>query len=117
MYSLTLPYPPSVNHYLGRGRRGVYLTPEARAFKDEAALIGRLAGIEPLAGDLAVALGMYRPRRSGDIDGIIKLALDCMNGVAWVDDRQVVELHVYRYDDRRNPRLELVVWRKEKAYE
>lgn len=113
MYSLTLPYPPSVNHYLKRGRSGVYLTPEARAFKDEAALVARLAGVEPLAGALVVVLDIYRPRRVGDIDGVLKLALDCLNGVAWTDDRQIVELHVCRYDDKRNPRLELVVWRKD----
>lgn len=113
MYSLTLPYPPSVNHYLKRGRNGVYLTAEARAFKDEAALVARLAGVEPLAGALVVVLDMYRPRRTGDIDAVFKLTFDALNGVAWFDDKQIVELHARRYDDRRNPRLELVIWRKD----
>lgn len=117
MYSITLPYPPSVNHYLRRGQRGVYLTPEARAFKDEVALTARLEGLEPLAGGIVVVLDIYRPRRTGDLDNVIKISLDSLNGVAWFDDRQIVELHARRYDDKRNPRLEMVIWRKDEQDE
>lgn len=112
MYTLTLPYPPSVNHYLKRSARGVYVTPEAQAFKDEAAWIARLAGVEPLAGAVVVVLDIYRPRKRGDIDAPLKLTLDALNRVAWNDDDQVVELHVHRFDDKDNPRVELTIWQK-----
>ena len=32
--------------------------------------------------------------RRGDIDNYAKLIMDALNGRAWVDDRQIVELHV-----------------------
>lgn len=115
MISLTLPYPPSVNHYLRRGKRGVYQTPEATAYKEHAALTARLEGVEPLAGEIVVVLEIYRPRKVGDIDGVFKLVFDALNGVAWFDDKQIVELTARRHDDKHNPRIELVIWQKGEA--
>lgn len=36
-----------------------------------------------------------------DVDNIAKLVLDALNGVAWVDDTQVTELHVAKHDRKR----------------
>jgi crossover junction endodeoxyribonuclease RusA len=32
-----------------------------------------------------------------DIDNMVKSIADGLNGVAWVDDRQIVELHAWKY--------------------
>ncbi len=114
MYSLTLPYPPLLNHYLRRSAHGVYQTPEAAAYKEEAAYTARLAGLEPLEGAIVVAMDVYRPRKRGDIDAPIKLPLDALNRIAWEDDSQIVELHIHRFDDKHNPRIELSIWQKGK---
>ena len=37
--------------------------------------------------------GMERPTKKPDIDNVIKAFLDSMNGIIYVDDTQVVELH------------------------
>jgi Holliday junction resolvase RusA-like endonuclease len=34
---------------------------------------------------------------------------DALNGLAYEDDKQIVELHAYRYDDKKNPRIEIEV--------
>ena len=41
-----------------------------------------------------------RDGRIGDVDNYAKSILDGLNGVAWEDDRQVVELHIYRHTER-----------------
>jgi Holliday junction resolvase RusA-like endonuclease len=36
-----------------------------------------------------------------DFDNLVKFACDCLNGLAWVDDRQIVESHVKKiWSDR-----------------
>jgi crossover junction endodeoxyribonuclease RusA len=43
-----------------------------------------------------------------DLDNALKITLDAMNGVAWRDDRQVVDLSIRRmYPDARPKRIEL----------
>ena len=34
----------------------------------------------------------------GDLDNYVKLTLDALNGVAWVDDGQVVRIHAVKVD-------------------
>lgn len=110
MLTLTLPYPPSVNHYLAHTRNGVYRTAEAKSYREIVAWILHDMEIEPLEGLLAVEIYAYRPRKAGDIDGILKVSLDAMSKLAYVDDKQIVELHVHRRDDKNNPRLEVTIW-------
>ena len=39
---------------------------------------------------------MVHPMKKPDIDNIAKIVLDALNGVAWVDDKQVTTLHVLK---------------------
>jgi Holliday junction resolvase RusA-like endonuclease len=45
----------------------------------------------------------------GDVDGPVKALLDSLNGLAWDDDSQIEVLHVFRHDDKANPRVEVEV--------
>lgn len=113
MYSFTLPYPPSANHYLRRGTHGVYQTGEAAAYKQQAALEAIRAGVEPIEGALVVVLDFYRPAKRGDLDNLLKVILDSLNGVAWLDDSQIVEIRARLCgEDKQHPRAEVAVWRK-----
>ena len=38
--------------------------------------------------------GMERPTKKPDIDNIVKAVLDGMNGIVYLDDKQVVDLHL-----------------------
>ena len=112
---LVLPYPPALNTLYGlrlvrvRGKP-VPTQYKTHAHRDYCEAAGRLV-VPPWPADkrLAVSLRLYRPRRIGDIDGPIKTLFDALNGRAWVDDSQVVELHVQRLDDKARPRVEVSI--------
>jgi crossover junction endodeoxyribonuclease RusA len=112
MISFTLPLPPSANRYWRRAGKHLYISQEARAYKRDAAITARLASVKPLDGNLAVSLRIYRQRKAGDLDNKIKVCLDALNGIAYHDDNQIVEIHAYRYDDKANPRVEIDIHSK-----
>ena len=108
--TLTLPYPPSVNHLYRRTRGGrVVLTEAGAQYKHDAGMTALAAGIAPFTGPLVVSITVYRPRRSGDLDNTLKALLDAGNGVLWLDDQQIVELHAFRRDDKHLPRAVVTV--------
>jgi crossover junction endodeoxyribonuclease RusA len=111
--TLTLPFPPALNHYYRHVGSRVLLSKAGRAYRERAVLYALASGAtfaQPLRGPLGVEIVLYRPARRGDIDGYFKAAFDSLNGIAWADDSQVVELHAYRRDDKVNPRAEVRVW-------
>ena len=74
---LTLPYPPSTNHMYQRMRNGgVALTPDAVLYRHS--VRARLNGQEPLDGPVCVRVDVYRPRRHGDLDNVLKSLLDSL---------------------------------------
>ena len=42
------------------------------------------------------AAGMILPVKKPDLDNVAKAVLDALNGLAWLDDRQVVYLYTYK---------------------
>jgi crossover junction endodeoxyribonuclease RusA len=110
MRCLTLPWPPSVNHYWRTWKGRTLLSKEGRAYKTAAALVAKSSGLKPSEKLVAVWLTFYRPRRIGDLDNRLKPVLDSLNGTAWVDDSQVVELHAFRFDDKESPRVEVEIF-------
>ena len=103
---LTLPWPPSSNR-LWRNCRGVMVkSDEARAYQLEIAMRARVKGLRPRDGEVKVTLDFYRPRKSGDLDNRIKVVLDGLQGTAFKDDSQVVEILARRHDDPAHPRVE-----------
>jgi len=108
--TLILPYPPTVNHMYRRARGHLALTPEALAFRHAVRMIAMVQGVTPITGPVAVFLDVYRPRRRGDLDNILKATLDALGGgIAYRDDDQVEQITAVRYDDKRAPRVEVSV--------
>lgn len=109
--SLTLPYPPSSNRYWhSTARHGfvqVLLTREAKAYKAQVGLLAR--GHEPLEGPLELVLKIYRPRKAGDLSNRFKVLEDALQGYLFHDDKQVVHIDAWRFDDKDDPRAEVVV--------
>lgn len=65
---------------------------------------------EPIKGLIKVTLkfskrGTVGSRRYGDLDNHVKAVMDALNGVVWVDDAQVVEMHAYKIEG--SPRIEI----------
>lgn len=99
--TLELPWPPSVNHYLGRDRKGhTYPTKAAKAYREAVGCILLLARPVKMLGPLDVEL-QFRPpdRRVRDIDNLLKVVLDCLckcGRPAYEDDGQIEKLTVWR---------------------
>ena len=109
MIRLTLPTPPSANRYWRTYRNRVTVSNEAKTYKTAVGWIARTAIDEPLQGDLSVTLRIYRKAKRGDLDNYSKVGLDALNGIAYLDDSQITELHAYRFDDKDNPRMEVEI--------
>lgn len=82
------------------------MSAEAKDYRIRVALLVKAL---PMSGPLTVTLQVYRPRKSGDLDNTFKVLLDALNGFAWTDDSQIVELHGFRYDDKDAPRVVVTV--------
>lgn len=50
--------------------------------------------------------GAIRPTKTPDIDNLMKAIQDALNGVAYVDDKQIVEEHSYKWYSEK-PRVEI----------
>jgi len=90
---------PKARPRLGvRGRKAyVYTPPETKEYENLVGWVARCAGCKPLNGPLAVELHLFIRGRSGDVDNYCKSILDGLNGIAYVDDDQVVELLVRKH--------------------
>lgn len=92
---LRLPFPPSVNDMFlnnkGRGR-GRILSPEYRAWKDQAAWELKAQRAKPVEGRVEVVIDLDESRR-GDADNRTKPVLDLLvqNGVLRGDSKKFVK--------------------------
>ena len=93
---------------LGRPRlnttnRGRYLPKSSIEFREKLQWILRSAySGKPLENSLSVTLHFYKPtkitaKNYGDVDNLAKAVLDAANGILWLDDSQIVELHGYKH--------------------
>jgi Holliday junction resolvase RusA-like endonuclease len=122
MVEVEFPYPIGANHYK---RHVCAVNPKhaINAFRigpvkewdaDVAALKAEARGpwggpIEPIEGNVVVYVGVYRPRRVGDLEGVLKLVFDALQGLAYGNDSQITEISAYRYEDKDRPRVEISI--------
>lgn len=106
MVTLTLPYPPSMNHYWRSFRGRVVVSREGRAFRASvcALLASGAAGGNrkpPAGGRIALSMDAFPPdRRRRDLDNIQKPVLDALQHAGVYRDDSQVDLLVTR---RREP--------------
>lgn len=133
MIRLTLPYPPSANRYWRHSARGgfakVHLSAEAKAYREDVAWRARLAGMQPIAGRVALTVRLFphlpkdwqrRQRKDPetwddtvqciDLGNCEKVLSDALNGVAWRDDSQHRRIVLERMPpDERGARVEIEI--------
>jgi crossover junction endodeoxyribonuclease RusA len=133
MLTVTLPWPVSANVYwrtrVVKGVAMTYVSAEAKAFKQHVGWLLKAAGcVQPIEGRVAVALTLYphRPQdwqkrqrklgeswddgvRSIDLDNAIKVTLDAMKGVAFVDDVWVRRITAERAEPDGEARLVVTI--------
>ena len=101
-----LTEPISVNA-LYTGRR--FLTSKGRDTKYKIAreVLIQLKGHEIIKDKFALEISFFLKDNKKDIDGLLKGLLDSLNKILWEDDRQIVELRVFKKVDKERPRTEL----------
>lgn len=92
------------------GRPAGYMTAEGKKIKESYWLQARSQCKKPLSGPLKVSIILFfQDRRARDWDNFHKLSMDALNGVVWVDDKQIIEANVRKSYDKENPRIELEI--------
>lgn len=108
--TFTLPISPSANRYWRVYRGRAVKSEAAKEYQNTAGWLAKSQGVEVMSGAVGIRLTVYRKQKSGDLDNYAKCLLDSLRGIAYQDDKQVVELHLYRRDDKQNPRVEVEIW-------
>lgn len=109
-HQFTIGLPPSANRYWRKVGSRVYKSAEATTYIQQTRWQLLAAGVSnPITGPVVVELHVYRKHKRGDLDNYNKILLDALQGLAYHDDKQVIELHAYRHDDKHNPRVEVRV--------
>lgn len=99
MITLTLPLPPTINHYYGqRPRGGRYIKPAGVIFRLAVAEVVARAAHRPITGRVSLFVAIHpADRRKQDIDNRAKALQDALtNSGIWLDDEQIDELHLIR---------------------
>lgn len=107
--TITLPYPPSSNRYWRNFKGRTVVSDEARSYKNDVGTLCNIAGIQPIDGDIAVKVEIRRPAKRRDIDNHAKVLLDSLQGYAYNNDGQIMDLHLSMRDDKRNPGVTVTV--------
>ena len=99
--------PISVNA-LYTGRR--FLTPNGKATKEAMAWEVKCQWKDEIITEqVHVSVVFYLKDNRKDLDGLLKALFDCLTGIVWKDDRQVVGLHAFKRIDKQNPRIEIIL--------
>lgn len=99
--------PISVNR-LYRGRR--FLTVEGKEVKENMGLEAKLQWRKAIMeGPVNIEIDFYFKNSRMDIDNALKALFDCLTGVIWKDDKQIVRLQATKKVDKINPRIELKI--------
>lgn len=116
MYTITLPFPPSVNNYWRTFRGRMIVSARGRAYRQAVAAACYQTGMpKQMTGRLAVTIDAYPPdRRRRDISNLEKAIGDSLEAVGvFADDEQIDDLRITRRDVE--PPGRVVVTIKERA--
>jgi crossover junction endodeoxyribonuclease RusA len=98
--NFSLPWPPTVNSYYVKAKRGVFISKAGITFRDacNSALNEQMCLGLRLDYRLSVQVILYPPdKRCRDLDNYMKALLDALtHAKVWVDDEQIDELAIHR---------------------
>lgn len=97
---MLLPYPVSANLYWRNVHGRMIRSKEATAYKQVAALTAKACGVKLSNNPVEIHVKLHpKATKAGlasrtciDLDNSLKVAIDALNGVAYVDDKQVVKI-------------------------
>lgn len=93
MTTITLPWPPSVNHYWRMWRGRMLVSREGRAYREDVRVLLAGGGFRkpPPGGRIALCMDAFPPdRRRRDLDNLLKGVLDAFEHAGvYADDSQI----------------------------
>lgn len=98
---INLPYPVPVNRMYRNFNGRMVLSTEGRRWKTQAAMLATLAGVTLIRdGGVKVTIWLHpKTKKNGeaslvcmDLDGALKCALDSLEGVAYTNDKQIIQI-------------------------
>jgi Holliday junction resolvase RusA-like endonuclease len=105
--------PKSTQHIYRAARniRGVYLTSEGKALKEDYGWQAKSQWRgKPIEGPIEVCIKLFfGDSRRRDWDNWHKLSMDALTGIAYEDDSQIEIARVEKLIDRESPRIEIAV--------
>ncbi len=98
MIALTLPLPPSINHYYGHSGNRKFISKAGKKFRAKVQEIVTLAGHKTIEGRVSMMVAIYpATRRKQDLDNRAKSLQDALTHAGvWIDDEQIDDLHLIR---------------------
>lgn len=111
MIEITLPWPPSVNHYYGsRGSRR-FIKKAGVKFRKEVAELVAQQQCAKQEGRLAIFITVYPPdNRRRDVDNVCKAMLDGLQHAGcYDDDCQIDGLHVEREHVTKGGKVRVII--------
>ena len=107
---LSLPYPPTSNKYWRVVNGRMVLSRDGRKYKRVVPLLAKVQKCGPaFEGPVVLTVTVYRPIKRGDLSNRLKVLEDALQGVAYLNDEQVVEIHMRRREDPKNPRAVVTI--------
>lgn len=111
---LTLPWPPTINHYYAPGQRPgtYYMTAAARAYRIEVSTrVGAQRMRQGLTGRLRLCIVACPPdRRARDLDNLLKAVQDALQHAGvYRSDSQIDRLEVERGSVTKGGRIDVLV--------
>lgn len=110
---LSLPFCPSVNHYLNHGRHGTYITKQGRAFIRKVVEYIKMCQLNGRIGSalVDVAVVLHPPSTQvHDADNYNKVSFDSLTKAGfWNDDGQIKLFAVYMGPIVKHGRIDLAV--------
>lgn len=95
-----LDEPPSANRWWRNVGGRMVLSREAREYKRMVELLGRASRVTPISKATPVRFDFFwhRGRKSGDLDKRLGVVMDALQGIAYENDSQIVEITARRDD-------------------
>lgn len=98
---MILPYPVSANRYWRNFRGRTITSAEANRYKNHVRHVAYLEAIEAILGNVGVEITLHPKITKGgsasktvmDLDNAMKITLDSLQKVAYIDDRQIKALY------------------------
>lgn len=98
---MILPYPISANRYWRNVKGRMVRSQEAKEYKITAGWIAKSVGVKCTTNNVRVYIELHpKAKVNGeasetrlDLDNVLKVCIDALNGIAYVDDKQVIEIY------------------------